>query len=55
MAPFKFGDRIVKMSVKPQNPEQSPEILPEFDNYLREVMVKYLGLAEKARKQQEKD
>lgn len=42
MAPFKFGDKIVKLSVKSQQPEQPPETLSESENYLREAMVKYL-------------
>lgn len=42
MAPFKFGDRIVKMTVKSQQPEQPPATLPESENYLREAIVKYL-------------
>jgi hypothetical protein len=42
MAPFKFGDRIVKISVKPQQPEQPPATQPESENYLREAIVKYL-------------
>ncbi|MHC0063670.1 catalase family protein [Nostoc sp. UIC 10890] len=52
MAPFKFGvseavatlgaSRIVKLSVKPQQPEQPLETLPESENYLRETLVKYL-------------
>ena len=42
MAPFKFGERIVKLSVKSQQPEQPPETLPESENYLRETLVKYL-------------
>lgn len=42
MAPFKFGNRIVKLSVKSQQPEQPPETLPESENYLREAIVKYL-------------
>ncbi|MBN3885749.1 MAG: catalase family protein [Nostoc sp. JL34] len=42
MAPFKFGSRIVKLSVKSQQPEQPPETLPESENYLRETLVKYL-------------
>ncbi|WP_392531928.1 catalase family protein [Nostoc sp. C117] len=42
MAPFKFGSRIVKLSVKSQQREQPPEILPESENYLREAIVKYL-------------
>lgn len=42
MAPFKFGERIVKLSVKSQQPEQPPETLPESENYLRETLIKYL-------------
>jgi hypothetical protein len=42
MAPFKFGSRIVKLSVKSQQREQPPETLPESENYLREAIVKYL-------------
>lgn len=42
MAPFKFGERIVKMSVKPPQTEQPPATLPEAENYLREAIVKYL-------------
>ncbi|BCL37442.1 catalase family protein [Nostoc sp. MS1] len=42
MSPFKFGERIVKFSVKPQEPEQPPATLPEAENYLREAIVKYL-------------
>lgn len=42
MAPFQFGDRIVKMTVKPQQPEIPPETLPESENYLREAIVEYL-------------
>ncbi|MBD2411358.1 catalase [Nostoc calcicola FACHB-389] len=42
MAPFKFGDKIVKLSVKSQQIEQPPETLPESENYLREAIVKYL-------------
>lgn len=42
MAPFKFGNRIVKLSVKSQQPEQPPETLPESDTYLREAIVKHL-------------
>ncbi|MBW4617391.1 MAG: catalase family protein [Desmonostoc vinosum HA7617-LM4] len=42
MAPFKFGDNIVKMSVKSQQLEQPLTTLPESQNYLREAMVKYL-------------
>lgn len=44
MAPFKFGDKFVKFSVKPQQPEQPPETIPESENYLREAIVKYLTL-----------
>ncbi|KAF3890795.1 catalase family protein [Tolypothrix bouteillei VB521301] len=42
MAAFRFGDRVVKMTVKPQQPEISPETLPESENYLREAIVEYL-------------
>jgi hypothetical protein len=42
MAPFKFGNRIVKLSVKSQQLEQPPETLPESDKYLREAIVKFL-------------
>lgn len=42
MAPFKFGNRIVKLSVKSQHPEKAPETLPESENYLRKAIVKYL-------------
>ncbi|HIK08088.1 MAG TPA: catalase family protein [Trichormus sp. M33_DOE_039] len=42
MAPFRFGERIVKFSVKSQQPEQPPATLPESDNYLREAIVQYL-------------
>ncbi|MUG96576.1 catalase [Scytonema sp. UIC 10036] len=42
MAAFRFGDRVVKMTVKPQEPEIAPETLPESENYLREAMVEYL-------------
>ena len=42
MSPFKFGDRIVKISVKPQQPEQPPATQPESENYLREAIVKHL-------------
>ncbi|MBX9253088.1 catalase family protein [Desmonostoc muscorum CCALA 125] len=42
MAPFKFGDKIVKLSVKSQQIEQPPETLPESENYLREAIVKHL-------------
>lgn len=44
MAPFKFGDRIVKLSVKSQQPEQAPETLPESENYLREAIVNHLTI-----------
>ncbi|WP_427161841.1 catalase family protein [Aliinostoc sp. HNIBRCY26] len=42
MSPFRFGEKIVKLSVKSQQPEQPPENLPESENYLREAIVKYL-------------
>lgn len=42
MAPFKFGNQIVKLSVKAQQLEQPPETVPQSENYLREAIVKYL-------------
>lgn len=42
MAPFKFGNQIVKLSLKAQQPEKPPETLPQSDNYLREAIIKYL-------------
>ncbi|MDZ8185851.1 MAG: catalase family protein [Nostoc sp. ChiSLP02] len=42
MAPFKFGQRIVKLSVKSQQIEQPPETIPESENYLREAIVNHL-------------
>jgi hypothetical protein len=46
MAPFKFGNRIVKLSVKSQQIEQPPETLPESENYLREAIVNHLAVGE---------
>lgn len=36
------ASRVVKLSVKSQQIEQPPEILPESENYLREAMVNHL-------------
>ncbi len=43
MAPFRCGNVVVKMSVRPQAPETPPSSLPSSDHYLREAMVQSLS------------
>jgi hypothetical protein len=46
MAPFRCGETIVKMSVRPQLLETPPINLPEEPDYLRSAMVQYLSQQE---------